>query len=84
MHIKLVKEIRGFCDTEIEKHKFCNHKNPILIDDVDINKIVISKEVSFGIKDFKYLIGYKDNEKVKPFCIIFRKMNRYTKRFNGS
>ena len=68
----------------MELKKEVSSKNLIVIDNIDIDKIVISKEVSFGIKDFKYLIGYKDNEKVKPFCIIFRKMNRYTKRFNGS
>ena len=32
------KEIITFCDTEIEKLKFHCHKNPILIDDVDIIK----------------------------------------------
>ena len=27
--------------TVIEKHKFCCHKNPIIIDDVDIDKIIV-------------------------------------------
>ena len=40
--------IIAFGDTEIEKQKFHNHKNPILIDDVDINKIMTSSEVSSG------------------------------------
>ena len=55
-----------FCDTEIEKHKFPCHKNPIFLDDVDINKIIVSNKVSLGEKGFTYIINYNDNEKVKP------------------
>ena len=40
-------EIIPFSDTVIEKHKIHCHKNWILIDDVDINKMV-----SFGKKRF--------------------------------
>ena len=29
-------------DTEFEKHKFHQHKNPISINYIDINKIVVS------------------------------------------
>ena len=54
------KKIIMFDDIEIEKHKFHYYKNPVLIDDVDINKIVVSNKVTFRKKDFKY-IGCKDN-----------------------
>ena len=47
------KEIIKFDDTEIEKHKFHQHKNPILIDHVDINKIVASSKFCLGKKGFK-------------------------------
>ena len=33
-----------FGDIEVEKHKFQQHKNPISIHDVNINKIVVSRE----------------------------------------
>ena len=36
------------------------------MDNIDINKIVVSNKISFGKKDFKYFIGYKDAKKVKP------------------
>ena len=49
----------------MENHKFLCHENSVLIDDVYINKITVSKQVSFGNKDFNYFFGYKDNEKVK-------------------
>ena len=40
-----------------------------------ILNIIISNKVSFGKKGFKYFIDYKDNDKVKPFCIMLPKMN---------
>ena len=60
------KKIIKIDDTEIEKHKFHQHKGPISISNTDINKIVVSNKVSFGKKDFKYFIGYKDGKKL-PF-----------------
>ena len=38
-----------------------NPKNLILIDNVDIDKTLISNNVSFGKKSCKYFIEYKDN-----------------------
>ena len=38
-----------------------NMKAPILINEIDINKAVVSNKLPFGKKDFKYFIGYKDN-----------------------
>ena len=65
-------------DTEIEKYKFRQNKSPIKdIKDIDINKIVVSNKLPFGKQDFIYFIGYKDDKKVRPFCIFFLKMNVY-------
>ena len=46
-----------FYDTDIEKHKFHQYSRPITINNVDINKIVVSNNVFFGKKDFRYFIG---------------------------
>ena len=43
-----------FGDIEIERCKFHYCKYPINIDDVDVDKIRISKKVSFCRKGFKY------------------------------
>ena len=53
------KTILKFGETEIQKQ----HKRPISIKIIDINKIVTSNKVSFGKKGFKYFIGYKDSKK---------------------
>ena len=47
-------------DIEIQKQKFHQHKGPISIENIDINKIAVSNKMSFGKKGFTYFIGYKD------------------------
>ena len=53
------KTIIKFGDIEIERQKFYQHRRPISIKNIDINKTVVSNKVSFDIKGFKYFIGYK-------------------------
>ena len=56
--IKMEKVIK-FGDIQIQKQKFHQHKGPILIKNIDSNKIVVSNKVSVSKKGFKYFIGYK-------------------------
>ena len=41
-----------FGKTKIEKQKFHQHKNPVSIYDIDINKILVFSKVSFDKKKF--------------------------------
>ena len=59
MYMKRNKTMKPFGDPDIEKHKFHYHKNLISIDDVDIDKILISNKISCSRNGFKYFIGYK-------------------------
>ena len=72
------KEIIKFDDTEIEKHKFHQHKGPILIDNID----VVSDKISFGKFDFKYFIGSKDAKKIRHLCKFLPKMSPYRRDFD--
>ena len=58
------------------------YKSPILIDNIDISKIVVSNKVSFGKKDFKYFSGYKDAKKINLYAYCFPKMSAYKKDFD--
>ena len=49
-YIKKEKRIIKFDDTEIQKQKFHQHKRPISIKNVDIDKIVVYSKVPFGKK----------------------------------
>ena len=69
----------NFDGADVEEYKFYQDKCTILINNIDINKIVVSNKFSFGKKDF---IGYKDAKKITPLCILLPKMSAYRKDFN--
>ena len=77
-----MERIIKFGDIEIQKQKFHQHKGPISIKNIDINKIVVSNKVSFGKKGFKYFIGYKDATKTRPLCIFLPKTSAYRRDFD--
>ena len=54
------EKIMKFDDARIEEYEFRQYKSPILISDIDINKIIKSHKISCGKQDFKYFIGYND------------------------
>ena len=56
-----------------KKHKFHQHKSPTSIKNIDINKIVVSNKFSFGEKDFKYFISYKDAKKIDLYAYFSKK-----------
>ena len=49
------------------------NKRPILIDQIDINKRVVSNKVSFHKNYLKYFIGYKDARKLDLHAYYFQK-----------
>ena len=67
------KTIIKFGDIEIKKQNFHQHKKPISIKHIDINKIVVSNKVSFSKKAFKYFIDYKDSKKLDLYVYFFQK-----------
>ena len=56
------KTVIKFGDVKSTKQKFHQHKLPISIKNIDINKIVVSNKVFFGKKVFTYFIGWKDDK----------------------
>ena len=64
------KKIIKSDDTELKEYKCYQGESPIFLQDIDINKIVVSIKLPFGKQDFKYFIGYKDSEKNRPLCIL--------------
>ena len=62
------KKIIKFDDTEIEEYKFHQRKIPILINDIDINKKVVSNKVPFSKEDFKYFLATRMLKKDFAAC----------------
>ena len=58
-------------------------KQAIDLNLVDINKKVISDKLKHRDKSFKYFIGYKDDNIVRPLCNILPQMSGYIKYFEN-
>ena len=53
------------------------------IDDIDVNKILVSKKESYGTKNsLKCFIGYNDNNVIRPLCIRLSRMTGYARKFD--
>ena len=58
-------------------------KNIFSIDDIDANKILVSKKEQYGkYNSFKYFIGYNDNDVIRPLCLKLSKMTGYIYKFD--
>ena len=73
-----------FDDKKIKKTIFYRSRRPFSVNDIDVNEILISKEVVYGTKNsLKYFIGYIDEDNViKPLCLKLPQMIGYFKEFN--
>ena len=73
----------NFEDKKIKKSEFDKNKKVFQIDNIDVNKILVSKKESYGIKNsFKYFIGYNDNDVIRLLCIRLPQMTGYAKKFD--
>ena len=65
---------------KIKKSEFYKNKEVFLIDDIDVNKILVSKKEPHGTKNaLKYFIGYNDNEVIRSLCARLPQMTSYAK-----
>ena len=74
----------SFEDKKINKNNFYNNKKLFKIEDIDINKISVTKKESYGTKkSFKYYIGYNDDH-IKQLRIKLLQMIGYVKHFDSN
>ena len=60
--------------TSKQKKVFKETKNLFKMENKDISKILVSKKQSHDEKSFRYLIGYNDNDVIRPLCIRLPRM----------
>ena len=49
--------------------------------DIDVNKILVSKKVPYGKNNaLKYVIGYNDNDVIRPLCLRLSQISGFIKR----
>ena len=77
------KEKIKFDDKKILKSHFYNNIKPFHIDDIDVNKILVSKKEPYGKNNaLKYFIGYNDNDVIRPLYWRLLQMTGYINKFN--
>ena len=70
-------------DKKVNKSEFYKNKKVTSIDDLDVNKILLSKKEPYDTKNaFKYFIGYNENDIIRPLCLRLPKMTDYAKKIN--
>ena len=62
-----------FGDKEVDKKKLCLSKQAILLDSVDLSKIVISSRWKISDTTYKYFCGYLNNDVIQPLCVFYLK-----------
>ena len=72
-----------FNNIKVNKKEFHKSKQAIDLDSVTAEKIVASDKFKHSEEGYKYFFGYKEDEIVKPLCIILPQMNGYIKYFEN-
>ena len=73
----------NFDDKKIKTSDFYKNKKTLQIDDIDVNKILVSKKEAYGTKNAsKYFIGYSNNGVIRPLFLRLPQMIGYAKKFN--
>ena len=75
----------NFDGEKINKSSFYQSKKLFKIDDIDVNKILVSKKEPYGTKNsLKYFIGYNDDDVIRPLFIKLPQMIGYVKQFDST
>ena len=76
---------KNFNFKKVKKNDFYKkkHKKMFNIDDIDVNKILVTKKEPYGKNNsLIYFIGYNDNDVIRPLCLKLSKMTGYINEFN--
>ena len=71
-----------FGDKEVDKEEFYSSKEAILLDSVDLSKIVVSSKWKISDTQYKYFCGYLNNDVIQPLYVILPQMSGYIKYFD--
>ena len=72
----------SFGDKEVDKKKFYSSKQTILLDSVDLSKIVVSSRCKINDTTYNFFCGYLNNNSIKLLCVILPQVDGYIKYFD--
>ena len=82
-YIRISGKNINFDDKKIKKSEFYKNIKVNSIDDIDVNKILVSKKEPYGTKNsFTYFIGYNDNDVIRPLRVKLPQMTGYARIFD--
>ena len=73
-----------FDSIRVNKKEFHKSKQPIILDLINVDQIVVSDKFKNSDDGFMYFIGYKEGEILKLLCIILPQMTGYIKYFESN
>ena len=79
----ILEKTLKFDNIRVNKKEFHKSKQPINLDLINIDQIVVSDKSKHSDGGFKYFIGYKEGEIVKLLCIILPQLSAYVKYFEN-
>ena len=72
-------------DKKISKSDFYKNKKLFKIEDIDVNKLLVSKKESCDTKySLKCFIGYNDGDAIRPLFIKLPQIIGYVKHFDSN
>ena len=77
------KKTLKFNNIRLHKKEFHESKRPIDLDLVTVDEIVVSDKFRHNDEGFNYIIGYQEDEIVKPLCITLPEKGGYIKYFEN-
>ena len=73
----------NFGDKKNNKKWLLQIRRKVTSIDVDANKILVFKNEPYGTKKaLKYVIGYNNNDVIRPLCLRLPQITGYAKKFN--
>ena len=70
---------------KIKKSNFYKNKNVTKKHDIDVNKILVSKEEPYSTENScKYFLGYTGIDVIRPLCMNLPQMVVYVRKFEGN
>ena len=71
----------NFDNKKVEKIDFYKNKKLHQVNNIDVNKIVISKKEPYDKKNaFENILGYNDNDVIRPLYLNISQLPAYTKK----
>ena len=73
-----------FGDKEINKSNFYRNKKQSKTENIDTSKILVSKKEPYGKNGLvRYVIGYNDDDVIRPLCVGLPQMIGYLSYFDN-